>query len=113
MIDRNVQQLLQQAIDTPTKLHLLLLFHEQTLTNITPREMAERVCRDIWSVTQAMAEMAEDGILQVTALPDGDYYRYQPRTEHIEAIRKLIQTYNDRCTGACCTTHYATWQAMP
>ena len=96
MVDPLVQQLLEHAIDNPVKLHLLLIFYENRRLEATPRAIADRVCRDIWSVTQALHELAEDGILLRAATANGDpVYRYAPMTEHIESISRLICGYDD------------------
>lgn len=95
MIDQIVQQLLEQAIDSPTKLHLLLIFHEHPFVDVTPTRMAERSCRDVWSVAQALHELAEDGILGVTMTHNEPSYRYRPRPEYIESIRRLLCGYDD------------------
>jgi hypothetical protein len=95
MIDRQVHQLLVQAVDTPTKLQLLLMFHEHSL-EVTPPQMAERLYRDIWSVSQALYELAEDGILELSQAAGGEpTFYYHPRPEYIEAIQHLVQGYND------------------
>ncbi len=95
MIDQIVQQLIEQAIDSPTKLHLLLIFHEHPRLEITPNKMAERTCRDIWSVAQAMHELVEDGILSVAPSIGEPRYRYTPRPEKVEPIRRLVAMYDD------------------
>jgi hypothetical protein len=95
MMDAVVQSLLEQAIDTPCKLHLLLIFHENPRLDSTPRQVAERSCRDIWSVTQALQELAEDGVLSAHVAAGDLRYRYTPRPEQIEAIRKLVRGYDD------------------
>ena len=97
MIDPTVQLLLEKAIDTPTKLQLLLIFYENPQLDMTPVKMSERSCRDIWSVTQALQELAEDGVLRVRAgSTKGDVrYTYLPRPEYVEPIRQLVRNYND------------------
>lgn len=96
MVDPMVQRLLEQAIDTPVKLHLLLLFHENPRLEATARVIADRVCRDIWSVSQALHELADDGIMMRAAIVSGEpLYRYVPSTEHVEPIRRLICGYDD------------------
>ncbi|MFP4439859.1 MAG: hypothetical protein ACLFVO_21700 [Chloroflexaceae bacterium] len=103
MIDPTVQYLLEQAIDTPTKLQLLLMFFENPRLEITPDKMAERCCRDIWSVMQALHELAEDGILRVgTCIGVGDpFYSYVPRREYLEPIRQLMHAYDDPLERDC------------
>jgi hypothetical protein len=96
MIDPLVQQLLEQAIDTPVKLHLLLVFYENPRLETTPRVIADRVCRDIWSVSQALYELAEDGVMLRAIAANGDpVYRYEPTSDHIDSITRLIRGYND------------------
>lgn len=97
MIDPTVQHLLEQAIDTTTKLQLLLIFYEHPRLEATPGKMAERCCRDIWSVMQALHELAEDGILHVgNGMGTGElYYGYAPRREYLEPIRRLMRGYDD------------------
>ncbi len=96
MLDSTVKSLLEQAIDTPCKLHLLLIFTSNPKLETTPRQLAERSCRDIWSVTQALQELAETGILVVAECAGGErIYRYAPHADKIEAIRKLLRGYDD------------------
>ena len=91
-MDATIQKLLEQVIDSPCKLHLLLIFAENPRLDATPKQIADRACRDIWSVTQALLELAEDGVLHVS---DELHYRYMPRPERLEAIRRLIRSYDD------------------
>ena len=96
MVDPVVQQLLEQAIDSPVKLHLLLIFYENPRMEATPRAIADRVCRDMWGVAQALHELAEDGIMLRAATANGDpVYRYAPMTELVESISRLISGYDD------------------
>lgn len=96
MVDPLVQRLLETAIDTPVKLHLLLVFHENPRLEATPSAIADRVCRDIWSVTQALHELAEDGVMLHAATSHSEpVYRYAPAAEHVDAIRRLITGYDD------------------
>jgi DNA-binding MarR family transcriptional regulator len=96
MVDPMVQQLLEHAIDSPVKLQLLLMFYENPRLEATPRAIADRVCRDIWSVTQALAELADDGIMFRAATANGEpVYRYGPGPEHLDSIARLICGYDD------------------
>lgn len=95
MIDAQVEQLLRQAVDTPTKLHVLLIFHEHSGLEETAYEVAERTCRDIWSIRQALFELAEDGILQISQTVGDPTYSYRPCREYVEPIRDLMKGYND------------------
>lgn len=96
MLDIRIQHLLRYVIDTPVKLHVLLDLNQQARTEFTPTQLSERLCRDVWSVAQALHEMAEDGLLKVSrTTSDTLYYRLQPRSEYIEPIKHLITSYDD------------------
>jgi transcription initiation factor IIE alpha subunit len=96
MIDPVVYRLLEKAIDSPVKLHLLLIFHENQRMEATARSIAERVCRDIWSVSQALQELAEDGVMSCKLAVNGEtIYHYQPVLTMIEPIERLIRGYDD------------------
>lgn len=96
MLDPIVQRLVEQAIDTPVKLHLLLMFHENPRMEATPAAIADRVCRDIWSVGQALQELCDDGIMLRSATANGEpVYRYRPKDELVTAIEHLMRGYDD------------------
>lgn len=94
MIDQTIRNLLEQAIDAPVKLHLLLIFHDHPRLEVTPEVMAERSCRDIWSVATALREMADDGIL-ATKTGAEPRYVYAPLPEYSEPVRRLMRLYDD------------------
>src|SRR5688572_12537850 len=77
MIDPSVQHLLEQAIDSPIKLQLLLLYYENPRFEGTASQIAERIFRDIWSTRQALCEMSEDGLLFAAGAGE-PIYRYRP-----------------------------------
>jgi D-alanyl-D-alanine carboxypeptidase len=95
MMDIRIQQLLIRAINTPTKLHLLLIFHEHTGLHATAAQAAERACRDIWSVAQALYELANVGILGRYEAASEPVYYYCPRSEYIGPIQVLLRTYDN------------------
>jgi hypothetical protein len=95
MVDSAIQRLLEQAIDSPIKLQLCLLFYENRRMEGTASEFANRIYRDIWSTREALRELAEDGILSMTAIAGEPIYRYRPRSEYVEAIFRLAQSYNE------------------
>ncbi|MEF3273515.1 MAG: hypothetical protein K6356_03810 [Chloroflexus sp.] len=96
MIDPHVQRLLENVLDTPTKLHILLMFHEHSRCELTAAAIAERVFRDIWSVQTALEDLTMAGFLSVTNTVGGQpVYRYTPPPEWHEAIRRLVRSYND------------------
>lgn len=96
MLDPVIQKLLEQAVDTPVKLHLVLVFHENPRLETTASALADRICRDIWSVSEALHELAEDGLMLCATILHGEpLYRYAPRPELIEPIGRLIRGYDD------------------
>lgn len=95
MIDSKVHRLLEQAIDTPIKLQLLLMFYENPRMEGTARKIAERIYRDIWSTDEALRELAEDGIFAASNSTNDPVYRYRPRADFIEPIFRLVQSYNE------------------
>ena len=70
MLDGRVQTLLEEVANTSTKLAIVLLFTEQPNLIATPCQLQQRVCRDIWSVKQALDELVKAGALRVQ---NGDY----------------------------------------
>ena len=94
MIDPTVQRLLEQVIDSPIKLQLLLLYYENPRFQGTGSEIAARTYRDIWSTREALRELAEDGLLSATGASD-PVYGYRPHSEYRESIARLIQCYNE------------------
>ena len=95
MIDQTILRLLEQAVDSPTKLQLLLLFHEDSRLEATAHQIAQRTYRDIWSVREALRELAEDGVLITVPGRDEPTYRYRPASAWLDAIRQLIQSFNE------------------
>lgn len=99
MIESTVQQLIDQVIDSPVKLHLLLVFHEHSRLEASAAQIAERTCRDIWSVTTALQELADDGALRCSTPFSGEqFYHYAPTVDRLEAIDKLFSCYDDPLT---------------
>lgn len=95
MIDSMIQRFLEQVVDSPIKLQLLLMYYENPRMEGTPSQIAERVYRDIWSTREALRELAEDGILATAAGSGEPIYRYRPRAEYSEPIFRLVQSYNE------------------
>ena len=95
MVDSAIQRLLEQAIDSPIKLQLCLLFDENPRMEGSAAQLANRIYRDIWSTRTALRELAEDGILCLSSLVGEPIYRYRPRTEYVDAIFRLAQSYNE------------------
>lgn len=95
MIDTSIQRLLEQALDSRIKLQLCLLFYENRRLEGTAAQFANRIYCDIWSVREALREMAEDGILNATPLAGEPIYRYRPRADYTDPIFRLAQAYNE------------------
>ena len=95
MIDAMIHRLLEQVVDSPIKLQLLLMYYENPRMEGTSFQIAERIYRDIWSTREALRELAEDGILTAVNLGSEPVYRYRPRTDYIEPIFRLVQSYNE------------------
>ncbi len=95
MIDPTVRRLLEQTIDSPIKLQLLLMYYENPRMEGTARQVAQRIYRDIWSTHEALCELAEDGVLTTTGRDGDPIYRYRPRSELVEPIFRLVQSYDE------------------
>ena len=95
MIDSSIQRLLEETIDSPIKLQLLLMYYEHPRMEGTAAQIAERIYRDIWSTREALCELAEDGILSTVDVGGEPVYRYRPRPDYIEPIFRLVHSYNE------------------
>lgn len=95
MIDQNVRTLLETTIDTPIKLQLLLMFHENQQLHLSAPDVAERIYRDIWSTREALRELSESRVLAEAVNSSGAEYMYRPSYEYLEPIRRLVQSYNE------------------
>ena len=94
-IDPLIQHLLTQTINSPIKLHLLLLFHENPQIVGSAHQIIQRIFYDIWSTQDALRELADEGILGVSDRAGELVYSYQPRTEHRLAITRLVERFDD------------------
>lgn len=95
MVDLSVQRLLEQAIDSPLKLQLVLMFCEHPRLEATASRVAERAYRDIWSTREALRELACDGILDVVERAGEPIYSYRPHAEYRMPIARLAERFND------------------
>jgi hypothetical protein len=94
-IDPLIQRLLARAINSPIKLHLVLLFHENPRLEGSARQIIQRIYRDIWSTQEALRELADAGILGVSDRAGEPVYSYCPRAEHRAPIARLVERFND------------------
>lgn len=95
MIDSSIQQLLEQAIDSPIKLQLCLILYENRQLEGSATQFANRIYRDIWSTREALRQLAEDGIMVSQSTHGEPIYRYRPRSEYVEGLTHLAQSYNE------------------
>jgi hypothetical protein len=91
MLDSSLRRLLEEAVNTSTKLTIVLLYTGQLRFAATPQAISQRLCQDIWSVEEALRELAGDGILMY----DGDQYHYCPGPEWSAALARLVTTYDE------------------
>ena len=91
MLDSSLRRLLEEVVNTSTKLAIVLLYAEHERLSATPSQILQRVCRDIWSVEKALRELAADGIL---VAHDGQY-RYRPAPQWREALTRLLAAYDE------------------
>ena len=89
MLDPQVIELLETAVNTSCKVAIVLTFLEHSSLCATPGEIAARVCRDIWSVESALKELAEDGILTLR----DKRYRYETCAQRQAQLDVLHETY--------------------
>lgn len=94
MIDPVLHELIEHTIDSPIKLQLVLLFHENPMMELDVKQASNRIYRDIWSTGDALRELQEDGILAFV-LGDHARYRYAPLPQLTERISKLVQGFNE------------------
>ena len=90
MLDSILQRLLEEAVNTSTKLAIVLLYAERPDLSATPAQISQRLYDDIGSVETALHELAEDGILDLR----GGQYCYRPAAEWWEGLGRLISAYN-------------------
>ena len=96
MIDPTVLSLIESVIESPVKLHLLVMFHENQRLEATASAVADRICRDIWSVSEALAQLADDGVMMQAATAHGDsVYRYGPTAELRPLLERFMRSYDD------------------
>lgn len=91
MLDPGVRRLLEEAINTSTKLAIVLLYTGQQVVAATPAQISQRLCRDIWSVEEALDELVQDGVL----LRSGNLCAYRPAPKWTDSMRRLLATYDE------------------
>ncbi len=91
MLDSSLRRLLDEVVNTSTKLAIVLLYAGQPRLAATPMEISQRIVRDKWSVEQALQELAEDALL----VEEGGLYRYVPNQQLAEAIERFLLCYDE------------------
>ncbi len=91
MLDSSLRRLLEDAVNTSTKLAIVLLYTGQKRLSATAAQISQRLCRDIWSVEQALQELTDHGILVV----EGGQYRYRPAAQWSDGLARLVTTYDE------------------
>jgi hypothetical protein len=93
MLETEIRTLLEEAVNTSCKLAIVMVYapHRHRHLASTPSQMSQRLCRDIWSIEEAMQELAQDGILAHT----NEHYQLRPSTTYHEAVARLIAVYDE------------------
>jgi hypothetical protein len=91
MLDSSLRRLLDEVINTSTKLAITLLYAGQPRLVATPMEISQRIVRDKWSVEQALHELADDALL----VEEGGLYRYAPSRQLGEAVDRFLLCYDE------------------
>ena len=94
-IDPAIQELLITAINSPLKLHLVLLFHANPRLRGNARQISARIFRDIWSTQAALRELAHSGILDVNDTTGEPVYSYRLNTAYHLLIVCLAERFDD------------------
>jgi hypothetical protein len=95
VIDPALERLLGEAINSPLKLYLVLLFHANPGLHGNARQISARIFRDIWSTQAALRELACSGILSPNDDGRDPVYRYSPRIEDRLVIARLVERFDD------------------
>lgn len=91
MLDSSIHRLLEEHINSSTKLTIVMLYAGEKSLNATVPEVSRRLWSNIWSVGPALEELAADGVLVVE---DGRY-RLDPAPERRDTLRRLLALYDE------------------
>ena len=82
-------------VDSPLKLHLLLVFlhHPMMWGNVDKLNVWLR--QPPWDVEQALEELVATGLLTYSLDANGAIYRLQPHTKYESALNSLNACYDD------------------
>ncbi len=91
MLDSSIHRLLEELINSSTKLTIVMLYAGERTLSATASEVARRLWSNIWSVGPALDELAAGGILAI----DNGKYRLDPIPERRDGLRRLIALYDE------------------
>lgn len=91
MLDFSLHRLLEEVVNSSTKLAIVLLYTERAGLSATAESIAQRLTRDIGSVETALRELVEDGILEFCH----GQYCYRPAPEWREGLGQLMTAYDE------------------
>jgi hypothetical protein len=91
MLECSLRKLLEEVVNTSTKLTIVLLYANYHGLAEKSDQIARRVYRDVHSVENALSELAQDGIL---AFADGRY-RLDPEPMWREPLQRLLKAYDE------------------
>lgn len=94
MMPSSIHLLLERVIDTPVKLHCVMLFAQRTITKGTIKHIAQHVGHDIWSIEQSIGELVDAGILQRSEAEIPQFV-YAPQPYLRDALNLLMVAYSD------------------
>lgn len=94
MLDPQVRNLIETAINSSCKLAIAVLFAERPSVRLSASEIADRVFRDRWSVETALNELTDAEVLELR----NGRYGLPAATGLREQVRRLQDGYADPLT---------------
>ncbi|GAC1383896.1 MAG: hypothetical protein NVSMB42_01180 [Herpetosiphon sp.] len=91
MVDCLVLRLLEEAINSPGKLALALLFADSPQVELTLKQLAQRLCRDPWAIDASINGLLRSNILE----SHNGKYRISKQSPWASAIAALRVDYDD------------------
>ncbi|MCD4686190.1 MAG: hypothetical protein K8S97_09660 [Anaerolineae bacterium] len=92
-MDPRLLELIRGQINTFIKWDLVRFFNENPHTNDTAENIARYTGRDVRIVEPELIQLAEDGVLEMEALPDMRVFTYTADQE----LRALVADFLARC----------------
>ncbi len=91
MLDSSIHRLLEEVINSSTKLTIVMLYAGEKTLNATATEVSRRLWSNIWTVGPALEELAACHVLVV----ENGKYRLDPAPERRDILRRLIALYDE------------------